>query len=150
MHALLTDLYTAIHDAAIACPGGIEGLADYLQSRPKTLRNRLAPGVDSHRPTVVDMVAVLERAPALLAAVPLEILGQMFGGQFVTRPSVVALSLSAAALDASALHGEMIRAVTVLIADPSPARRLAARASMSAARSAILALENSVATADER
>jgi hypothetical protein len=113
----MSDLDTfvyVLHDTAKRAPDGISGVARRRAMRPKALMERLDPNDPDRLPNVGDLVFVMQDAND---TAPLEVLCEMFGGQFTTRTEGEAHDLMAAILSVGAKHGEAFERVEQAFAD---------------------------------
>ncbi len=139
----MDQLFIALHQSALKAEGGISGIARRLGKRELTLIGKLNPNDDTHQPTIGEFVSILMDTGDLS---PLEVLCEMFGGQFATRPRESRPSLAEALLHAAAEQGDVCRAAEEAVADGRLDRDEIARLrrEIAEARRALLVLENTV------
>ncbi len=136
-------LFLTLHQSALKAQGGISGVARRLGKRELTLIGKLNPNDDLHQPTIGEFVSILMDTGDTS---PLEILCEMFGGQFMTRPKERGNSVAQAVLHAASEHGDVCRVAEEALADNKldniEVARL--RKEISEARRALMILENTL------
>ena len=104
----MEDFLHAINYAAKHSERGMGGIADSVGYAEQTLRNKLNPNDDSHRPLLSDFITVLKLSDDVT---PLEVLCNMFGGRFMSRSQQTASSLMHAVLEMVGEQGDLTRAI---------------------------------------
>lgn len=139
----MEDVYFALHYAAKHSALGIKGIAEHCGQREQTFRNKLTPTDVSHQPTLADFVMVMKQTGD---TTPLDVLCQLFGGQFVSRTDQSSASIITAVLEAMREHGDIAAALDEAMADGviDDAETARLHRQIIEARNALTRLENTV------
>jgi len=139
----LEDLEHALLQAAKNAPGGITGCAKVAGVRAGDLIGRLSSSDPTHFPRLQDFCDVLDHGEDLT---PLELLCELFGGQFVTRTDKHSGNLVGTLLRAVAETGDVARAGEKALADGklSQKEKQEWRVEISEAKRSLIALENDI------
>jgi len=138
----MDDVIFALNVAAKNHHGGISGLAKMTGHRPQTFINKLNPQDNSHQPTIGDLVMVCSQTGD---TTPLDVLCNMFYGQFVTRTKEVEKNIVNAVLRAASESGDVMKAVERALPDGiSDSEKLDIKREINEARKAFLVLENTL------
>lgn len=113
MNPDIDDLLFALHSAAKQAPGGIPAMARTMGLREVSLHQKLNPHDEALQPKLAEAISIMSIAQSTR---PLELLCQMFDGQFVTDARADADSILAAALQAAMAHRDIPSALDAAIA----------------------------------
>ena len=124
-------------------PHGISGVARKLVMRERTLITKLNPDDDTHFPNLPEFVKIMM---ATENTEPLDILCEMFGGQFATRTNESMASLMGAVLHSATEGSDVWRVAEKAMADGTLSDKEAVEllSEISEARKALAVLENTV------
>ena len=141
----MDDLLYALNYAAKHSDFGIKGIAENTGQREQTLRNKLTPGDVSHQPSLGDFVMVMKQADD---TAPLDVLCNLFDGQFVSRTAQCSDTIMLAVLKAMKEHGDIASALNEAMADGviDDVELARLHREIIEARNALIQLENTVSS----
>lgn len=139
----MDDILFAMTRAARKADGGISGVAQRLGKRPKTLMSKLDPAEDIHQPTIGEFIAVVLDTQDMQ---PVELLCELFGGEFVTKTSAVMDDTQSALLHMLKEIGDVVREMELSMEDNhiTPTERSLIRKEISEMEHATSALKNTL------
>jgi len=139
----LEDVEHALLQAAKNAPGGITGCATVSGQRAGDLIGRLSPSDPTHFPRLQDLCDVLTHGDDIA---PLELICELFGGQFTTRSQSKSGSVIKALLHAVSETADVARAGEKVLADGKLTKneKREWRGEISEARRALTELENEI------
>jgi len=139
----LEDIEHTLLQAAKNAPGGITGCARVAGIRAGDLIGRLSPSDLTHFPRLQDFCDVLDHGDDLT---PLELICELFGGQFVTRSPEKTGDVIKALLHAVAENADVARTGERVLADGvlTKLEKREWRVQISEARRSLIGLENEI------